>query len=69
VWLSAIDALLVRKYGEAYDELFGLYSRLHNYRSLVEEFRDYFEHRSNKVIYNIPIVYKLPGNSEEIHQV
>jgi hypothetical protein len=42
VWVAVMDALLVRKYDEEYDELFGLYSGLHKYRALVEEFGDYF---------------------------
>lgn len=35
IWIGIMDALLVKKYDEEYDELFGLFSGLHKYRTLV----------------------------------
>jgi hypothetical protein len=36
-----MDALLVKKYDEEYDELFGLYSGLYKYKRSIEDFSDY----------------------------
>ena len=53
-----MDALLGRKYDEEFDELFGEYTGLYKYKKNIEEFNDYFEIQRNKVIFNIPIVYR-----------
>jgi len=53
-----MDALFVRKYDEEFDELFGVYTGLYKYKKSIEEFNDYFEIQRNKIIFNIPIVYR-----------
>lgn len=57
-WVGIMDALFVRKYDEEFDQLFGVYTGLYKYKKNIEEFNDYFEIQRNKVIFNIPIVYR-----------
>lgn len=35
LWIYVMDALLVKKYDEQYDELFGLYSGLYKYKKSI----------------------------------
>ena len=63
LWIYIMDTLFVKKYDEEYDELFGLYSGLYKYKKNVEQFNDYFDIQKDKVIYNIPVIYR---NSLEV---
>jgi len=58
MWMLIMDALFVKKYDEEFDELFGLYSGLYKYKKNVEDYSDFFEIQKNKIIYNIPIIYR-----------
>jgi hypothetical protein len=58
IWIRVMDALFARKYDEEYDELFGLYAGLYKYKKNVEAISDYAELQKDKIIYNIPIIYR-----------
>ena len=56
MWMIFIDALMVKKFDEDYDELFGIVISLQKYRKQLFLYNDYFTITSDEVIPKIPII-------------
>lgn len=62
-WLQMVDDILVQKFDEDYDELFGLIIGLNKYKTYLKSIDDYSITSRDEIVPKIPIIYR---NSLEV---